>query len=255
MTLATSQTNAIESLVVITILASVHVFVKVLSRLSSAARNAVLSAGTGASLAYVLMSILPKLAEKQDSLTRSVDTGLRGFLEHHVYLVAMAGLVVYYGIARVTTYGSRDARAAPPSRYRTVLTVAVVGNSAYGLLIGYLIVNRLKLGLFSLVLIFLGMGTLFLVTDHSLREKWTAAYDSWIRWVLASALFAGWALGVWVEVTDNVVALWFAFLAGLMLITTIKEKVSIDEGGSFWFFLAGVVAFTVLLLKFEQIPA
>ena len=255
MTLATSQSNAIESLVVIAILASVHVFVKVLSRLGSAARNAVLSAGAGASLAYVLMSILPKLAEKQDSLTRSVDTGLRGFLEHHVYLVAMAGLVAYYGIARVAAYGSEEASAASPSRYRAVLTVAVVGNSAYGMLIGYLIVNRLKLGLFSLILICLGMGTLFLVTDHSLREKWTAAYDSWIRWVLASALVAGWVLGVWVEVTDNVVALWFAFLAGLMLITTIKEKVSIDEGGSFWYFLAGVVVFTVLLLLFEQMPA
>ena len=254
MTLATSQSNAMESLIVILILASVHLFVKELSRLGVGARNAALSAGAGASLAYVLMAILPKLAEKQDSLVTSVDTGLRGFLEHHVYLVAMVGLVIYYGIARVAAYGAREASDGVPLRARAALSAAVVGNGAYGLLIGYLIVNRLQFGLFSLILICVGMGTLFLVTDDGLRTKLPAAYDGWIRWVLAGALVAGWALGVWVEVTANVVALWYAFLAGLMLITTINEKLSIDESGSFWSFLAGVVLFTVLLLIFEQMP-
>ena len=244
-----------ESLIVILILASVHVFVKELSRLGDRARNAVLASGAGASLAYVLMVILPKLAEKQDSLMASADTGLRGFLEHHVYLVAMMGLVVYYGIARMSAYGAERASALSRSRYRTALAATVAGYSAYGLLIGYLIVKREDFGLFSLVLISLGMGTLFLVSDHGLRKQWCAAYDGWIRWILAGALMVGWALGLWIEVRPNVVTLWYAFLAGLMLISTIREKLSIDERGSFWSFLAGVVVFTVLLLILEQMQA
>jgi len=95
LTLATSPSNAIESLIAIAIMALVHLAVKELRRIRVATRHALLSAGAGASLAYVLMRILPKLAEKQESLLASTDLGMRGFLEHHAYLIAMVGLVVY----------------------------------------------------------------------------------------------------------------------------------------------------------------
>ena len=252
MSFATTQSNVIESLIVISILALVHLFVRELRRLDVKSRNALLSAGAGASLAYVLLRILPKLAEKQDDLMAGPDLGLRGFLEHHTYLVAMVGLVVYYGISRVAAYGAAGTDSSSLRRYRAALIAAIVGYGAYSALIGYLIVNRLHLGLFSMVLITVGMATLFLVSDHGLCKKWPELYHSWIRWILASALLAGWAMGVWIEVAPNVVALWYAFLAGLMLITTIGEKLSIDQSGSFWPFLAGVVTFTLLLLILEQ---
>ena len=252
MKLETSTANAVESLVVICILALVHLFAKELRRLKTNTRNALLSAGAGASLAYVLMRILPKLAEKQEDLMASADTGLRGFLEHHAYLVAMIGFVVYYGVSNVAAYGAGGTDASSSARYRLALIITVIGHGAYSLLIAYLIVNRLHFGLFSLILITLGMGTLFLVSDHGLRKTWPDAYDRWIRWVLGLALLVGWAIGVWLKVSPNVIALWYAFLAGLMLITTIREKLSTDESGSFWPFLAGVVLFTVLLLILEQ---
>jgi len=235
-------------------MALVHLFVKKLGRIEAATRNALVSAGSGASFAYVLMRILPKLAEKQESLLASADTGMRGFLEHHAYLVAMVGLMVYYGVSRIAAYGAEGANSISPLRYRVALISTTVGYGAYSLLIAYLITKRLHLGLFSLTLITFGMGTLFLVSDHGLRKTWRGAYDSWIRWILTVALLAGWALGVWVEVSSNVVALWYAFLAGLMLITTIGEKLSVEGRGSFWPFLAGVVAFTALLLILEQMP-
>jgi len=254
LTLATSPSNAIESLIAILIMALVHLFVKELRRIGIATRNALLSAGAGASLAYVLMRILPKLAEKQESLLASTDLGMRGFLEHHAYLVAMIGLVVYYGISRVAAYGAGGVNSISPLRYRVALISTSVGYGAYSLLIGYVIVNRLHLGLFSTTLITVGMGTLFLVSDHGLRKKWPGAYDGWIRWVLTIALLAGWAVGVSLDVSSNIVALWYAFLAGVMLITTIGEKLSVEESGSFWSFLAGVAAFTALLLILEQMP-
>ncbi len=254
MNFATSQSNATESLIAVLILAFVHLFVKELRRVPAVPRNALLAAGAGASLAYVLMRILPKLAETQESLMASVDTGVRGFLEHHAYLVAMVGLVVYYGISRLAAYGAEEPEVDLPVRYRAALISTSVGYAAYSLLIGYLIANRLQFGLFSLALITTGMGTLFLVSDHGLRKKWADAYDAWIRWVLSVALLAGWAVGVWIEVSSNMVALWYAFLAGMMLITTIGEKLTLKESGSFWSFLAGVVAFTALLLILEQMP-
>ena len=254
MTFAASSSHAIKSLIAILILALIHLLVKELRRLKVTTRNALLSAGAGASLAYVLMRILPKLAEKQEELMASVDTGIRGFLEHHAYLVAMIGLVVYYGVSRIAAYGTGGTNAISPGRYRTALITTTVGYGAYSLLIGYLITNRLLFGLFSLTLITIGMGTLFLVSDHGLYKKWPHAYENWIRWVLSVALLAGWAIGVWIDVSSNVVALWYAFLAGIMLITTIGEKLSIEESSSFWSFLGGVVIFTLLLLILEQMP-
>jgi len=252
LSLATTTTNAFESLIAVLILALVHLFVKELGRLSVAARNALLSAGAGASLAYVLLRILPKLAEKQESLLASADTGLRGFLEHHVYLVAMIGLVLYHRLSLIASYGSGAERGVATSRYRSALTVTLAGYGAYSALIGYLVVNRQLFGLLYWTLITLGLGTLFLVSDHGLRKKWPHVYDSWIRWILAGSLLVGWAIGVWVKVSPNVVTLWFAFLAGVMLVSTIGEKLSIEGGGSFWPFLAGALFFTVLLLLLEQ---
>jgi hypothetical protein len=255
LTFGAYSSNAIASLGVILILALVHLFVKELRRLGATTRNALLSAGAGASLAYVLLRILPKLAEKQEDLLASADTGLRGFLEHHAYIVAMVGLVAYYGLSRVAAFGA-DAENASADRAndRGALIGTTVGHAAYSVLIGYLIVNRLHFGLFSLLLITLGMGTLFLVSDHGLFKKWPDAYESGIRWVLSIALLAGWAMGVLIEVSPNVVALWYAFLAGVMLMITIGEKLAIQQVGSFWPFLAGVVVFTALLLILERMP-
>lgn len=254
MTFAIFTSNAISSLVAILVLALVHLFVKELRRLSTRSRNALLALGAGASLAYVLLRILPKLAEKQDDLMASVGTGMRGFLEHHAYLVAMTGLVVYYGISRLGTHRAGETSSDLSSRNNAALVGTVAGYGAYSMLIGYLIVNRLQFGLFSMTLINLGMGTLFLVSDYGLCKRWPSAYNSWIRWVLTLTLLSGWALGVTIKVSSNVVALWYAFLAGVMLIVTIGEKLSNEERGSFWPFLAGVVAFTTLLLILEQLP-
>jgi hypothetical protein len=175
-----------------------------------------------------------------------------GFLEHHVYLAALAGLVLYYGLYRVAVYGA-GLESESPLRYRVAMITAAVGHGAYSMLLGYLIVSRLSFGLFSVALIVVGMGTVLLVTDYSLYKKWPYTYNRWMRWILTIGLFVGWAVGVFVEVSANVVAVWFAFLAGVILFTSIGEKMVVEERGSFWPFSAGAAAFAGLLLILEGI--
>ena len=103
----------------------------------------------------------------------------------------MVGLVAYYGISRLAAYGPEKPTSVSPHRYRVALISTTVGYGAYSLLIGYLIAKRLHLGLFSVVLITIGMGTLFLVSDHGLAKRWGDAYDGLIRWALTVALLAG----------------------------------------------------------------
>ena len=100
-------------------------------------------------------------------------------------------------------------------RARQIVRISTVaGFGCYSLLVGYLIVNRLQVGLFSLVLITLGMGCLFLVTNHGLRKEWPDFYDRRIRWTLTGALLAGWALGVWVDENDWVMYIVVPVLVG-----------------------------------------
>jgi zinc transporter ZupT len=74
-----------------------------------------------------------------------------------------------------------------------------------------------------------------------------------MRWILAIGLFAGWVVCAIVQVSPNVVAVWFAFLAGVILFITIGEKMVVEEHGSFWPFSVGAAAFTGLLLILEGI--
>jgi len=54
----------------------------------------------GVAVSYVFVYTLPKLSKMQAVLFSSADSGLFGFLEHHAYLVALSGFVVYYALDR-----------------------------------------------------------------------------------------------------------------------------------------------------------
>lgn len=253
MTLATSPSNAFASLIAILVLAVVHLFVSELTRLPQHVRTVLLAAAAGASLSYVLLRILPKLAEKQDALLASAETGLRGFLEHHAYIVAMIGILVYYGISNVAARSASRQIAGVEEHWRGALLATAVAYTSYSLLIAYLIVNRLHFGLFSLSLITVGMATLFVGTDYSLFKKSPRAYESWMKWLLSAGLLSGWVLGVLVVVSANILTLWYALLAGLMLVSTIREKMSLDGVGAYRSFLAGVIMFTGAVLLLEHL--
>lgn len=251
----TEFSNDLAALIAVLLLACVHVLSEsVLSRLSIDARRVVLLAASGASLSYVLMHVLPKLADKQAGLMASVDPGLLGFLEHHAYLMAMIGLLAYYGLARLAEHSGRQEAPCHGAYHRAALLSTVAGHCAYSVLIGYLIVHRLRPEFFSLVLITLAMLTHFAISDHGLAHRWPKEFKRWIRWSLAVAVLVGWVLGVATEVSSDVIALWFSFLAGGMLIITIREEMPTNESGSFWAFLSGVAAYTALILVIENLP-
>jgi hypothetical protein len=58
------------------------------------------------------------------------------------------------------------------------------------------------------------MGVHFVVNDFGLREGHNGAYERAGRWMLAAAVFAGWAVGLVSEVSEAALAVLFAVLAG-----------------------------------------
>jgi hypothetical protein len=78
-------------------LALVHIFAGKLRFLEATPRSIWLSFASGVSVAYVFVHILPELSKAQQTVTKAVGEAL-AFLEHHVYLLALLGLAVFYGL-------------------------------------------------------------------------------------------------------------------------------------------------------------
>ena len=88
---------------------------------------------------------------------------------------------------------------------------------------------------------------------NKLKSEFPEAYDRFVRWLLVGATVAGWTLGQLLAVSEPVVALWFAFLAGSITIIVIEGELPDRERARFWPFLGGAAAYALLLLTIEAI--
>ena len=87
----------VATLIAAVLLSLVHVFVGKLYFLGKHPEIWKSAAG-GVGISYTFLVLLPKLAAAQTLLERVTESGPYGFLVHHSYLVALAGLVIYYGL-------------------------------------------------------------------------------------------------------------------------------------------------------------
>ena len=240
----------IWTLVVAGLLISVHVWGKYLSSLRVIPRSRWLSGASGIAVAYVFVHILPELAANQEWIESGARWGT-GFVEHHVYLIAMVGLGTFYGLERVVKRSSSRRRADTSEDDRTgagVFWLHVGSFAAMNLLIGYLLLHREEQGLKSLLIYGVAMSTHFLVNDIGLRADHRLRYDRVGRWVLAGAALVGVVVGELVEVSRGRVAVLFAFLAGGVMLNVLKEELPAERESNFGAFLGGAAGFAVLLL-------
>lgn len=124
------------------LLASIHIFAKNMRFIQIIPRSRFLSLGGGVSVAYVFIHILPELKEHQESIE---DTGVMlSYLEHHVYLLAMLGLVIFYVLERVAKESQkknrRDAGTNQPKK--GTFWLHITSFFLYNSLIGYLLIHR-----------------------------------------------------------------------------------------------------------------
>ena len=232
-------------------LAAIHVFANRLRGLGGVPRNVWLSMAGGASVAYVFVHILPELHHRGAVLQR-VGNRVFGFLEHHVYLVALLGFTFFYGVeqfARRSRESDGDRVGGARTKTSTgVFWVHIGSFTAYNALIGYLLVHREQPGVESLLLFAAAMALHFVVNDFGLRDHHHEAYDRFGRWILAAGVVAGWALGSATAVGELAVNTLFAFLAGSVVLNVIKEELPEERDSRVWSFALGAGAYTAVLL-------
>lgn len=239
-----------SSLIAVGALALVHIFAGKLRFLHGTPRSAWLSIAGGVSVAYVFVHLLPELNEAQQSMTEVVGDTMSA-VESHVYLIALLGLAIFYGLERAAL----NARQRQPTAdehgisYPGVLWLHVGSFAAYNVLIGYLVHERAKGGeSLDLALFAIAMGLHFLAMDYGLREHYTEAYGRVARWIFAAALLLGWVVGLTGEVSEAARAVLLAFLAGGVILNVLKEELPEERESRFWAFAIGVSVYTALLL-------
>ncbi len=226
-------------------MALTHLFSVKLLFLSGIPRSPWLSAAGGISVAYVFLHVLPELGERQGAIEEAGGLGL-AFLEHHVYVMALVGLGLFYGLERAAK-SARD-QDDGGSKGALVFWLHMASFSVYNALIGYLLLHRETPGLQSLLFYSLALILHFVVNDYGLREDHKGAYDRLGRWILAAAIFVGWGVGLVSEIHEAALAVLFAFLAGGIVLNTLKEELPKERKSRFWAFALGGGAYAILLL-------
>lgn len=256
------------SLAAALLLALVHLGASRLHRLQEKPRRFWLSLGGGTAVAYVFLHLLPELKHHQNALELASGDVLV-WLDRHVYLLALLGLAVFYGLERMALRerpshprkrspartaapkASNQGRAEQGSGEQTSAStfwLSMSGFAVYNALIGYLLVEEVRRGWGPLLLLCAAMALHFLVNDFALREHHQNRYRRTGRWVLAAAVLLGTAMGLMGGVPPLVVSLLVAFLAGGVVLNVLKEELPAANESRFGAFLLGMLGYAVVLM-------
>ncbi len=231
----------VAPLIAACVMALLHFFAGRLRFLAGLPRSRWLSIAGGISVAYVVVHLLPELAEYQEVIA---ERGARivQATERHVYVVALVGLAAFYGVENASRAERGSAGEGDDLTGATVFSFATY--TLYNATIGYLLVRREG----QLLLFAIALGLHFLVTDYGLREQHGTTYHRYGRWVLSQAVVAGAALGYLAEVPEAFVGVLIAFIGGGTILNVLKEELPTERESRFGAFLAGLVGYTAVLL-------
>lgn len=225
--------------------ALIHVFIGRLTFLDIVPRSRWLSFAGGVAVAYVFLHILPELSGHQDTFARALDLSDRA-AEGWVYLVALSGLALFYGLERAAKASRRS--SADDRVESEILWLHIASFGIYNILIGYLLLHREEAGVWPLLLYAAAMSLHFVTNDFGLRQDQKEEYDASGRWVLAAGVVSGWGLGLVASLPPIAIGFLFAFLAGGIVLNVLKEELPEERESRFWPFAWGVAAYSVLLI-------
>ncbi len=128
----------------------------------------------------------------------------------------------------------------------------LVGGAGYFCLIAYMLAEQSDHRA-EPVLLFAGAMAIHTVgLSHFLRNRLAATYERTDRFIFAGAAWAGWLLGVYVDVPDVAYALWFSLLAGGIFGLAAAELTVITSLRRLAHFVVGAGALSALLVLLEH---
>lgn len=234
------------------LLMSVHFFAGKLRWLHVIPRSRWLSMAGGVSVAYVFLHLLPELSRAQTHFKEYSSNQVIRYLEHHIYVMALVGLAIFYGLERmaIRSKGDRQQPAEEERASQGVFWIHMVSFAGYNLLIGYLVFNLENPSPRNTWIFITAMALHFLVNDYGLAEHHKDAYRTKGKWVLGIAVLLGGLAGTFARVAEGVLFTALSFLAGGIILNVLKEELPERRQSRFWAFSAGALGYGFLLLLF-----
>jgi len=229
--------------------AAIHILIGHMSGLHGSKRSGWLSFGGGVAVTYVFLDVLPELTEHNEVLAHGNEQ-MAWLADHMVYLVALFGLVLFYGMDRWLHASRRRQRNATGEDLpeEAVFWIHIGTFAVYNFMIGYLLLNREDHSLQALGLYAVAMSLHFLTGDYGLFDHHKKLYQQRVRWIVAGSLLAGWLAGVLIEIHDPTISIIYGFIAGGVILNVIKEELPEDRESRFGPFAAGVAIYSVIIL-------
>lgn len=235
------QTEVIVSIISVSILAAIH---PVSARISHRhIRRWTISMCAGIALAYVFMHLLPELANMQFEIIESRGGKLPElWFREHLYVLALAGLLLFQ---IVDSMGRRKGISVAQKTFS--YRAEILFFALYAALIGYLIIENARLDQ-PLLLITFALAAHFFGTDLDLAERYNDRFVKHGSYILSLATISGMIVSMVMRVNDVVYMAGFSFLAGGLLINTLRTELPEPERVKNLFLLLGAVIYSVLIL-------
>lgn len=214
----------------------IHLFANRAEKLGWHARF--LSFASGISFAYVFVDLLPTL-EKGQPILKQVFDPIIPYLDRHSYLIALLGLLFFYGLQ-----GSSE-------KTNRTFWASMVGYSLFNLFVGASLSDENNPDIQPLLLFAIAMGLHYFVHDHNLREDHKVLYDRYGRWLLAFTLTVGWLIGFFLKIPDALINLVVAFVAGGVLLNVMRYELPKREQGTYVYFIFGALIYSYILLQLK----
>lgn len=223
---------------VLMVFVAIHLFANQTSVLGWIWHARFLSFAGGVSLAYVFVDLLPTLEKGQPILKQVIDPVIP-YLDRHSYVIALLGLLFFYGLQGTSGSSSRSFWAS------------ITGYFLFNFFIGASLSDANNPDIQPLLLFGIAIGLHYFVYDHNLREDYLELYDRYGRWLLALGLIAGWIFGFYFDIPEALINLVVAFVAGGVLLNVMRYELPKRQKGTYIYFLAGSLIYTYILLQLK----
>jgi hypothetical protein len=204
-----------------------------------------ISIAAGVSVASIFVDLLPTISEKQAKFSANAPAGVALFQEQAVYLAAMLGFVLFYGLEYMV--------ASSPSGERehgvVTFSLRITAFAGYSSFIAYILVDNPWTGVQSLLLYSLAMAFHLLLVDHSLAQQGYGLYESRGRWILALAVMVGWSVGMIASIPELWLARITGFVSGGVIMNSLVVELPEGRGGRFGYFVLSAAIYAFILIR------
>ncbi|MBP7074293.1 MAG: hypothetical protein KBA81_02795 [Rhabdochlamydiaceae bacterium] len=225
----------------IIVLALVHLYANKAKVFGWVWHGRFLSFAAGLSFAYVFVDLLPAL-EKGQPVLKQVFGEAIPYFDRHAYLIALLGLLFYYGIQRKTE-----------TQKSGKFWLTISGYLLFNFFVGASLSDSTNPDIQPVTLFTIAIGMHYFVRDHQARKQDSPLFMHRGRWWLVAALFLGYGVGTSVHIPDAVVAIAVSFLAGGVLLNVLHYELPEKKQSGYFSFAAGALLYTLLLITVGEV--